>query len=308
MNILIKKTIKFLFPIILVLFCIELFYQFVPNNYTVKAKQVTEKYNKTKVLILGNSHTFYGLNPTFFSQKTYNFSNVSQTIYFDQLLFDKHIQKFKNLKYVILNVEYFSLSEIENTDEDAFRKYYYSNYMNLEVPIVSKFDIKNYLLSSSRNLKTNLDLVNRYFSKGTIVNCNKDGFGIDYYKIKNQNLSKEAIGTMARHEDNLQDFEVNIKKIQAIINTCKEKNIKVIVTTMPVSRPYSALINESKLKKIFFSCNNLKTKNSNVYYLNLFNDRRFSDNDFFDPDHLHFEGAKKCSLIMNEFINSILKK
>ncbi len=305
MNLLIKRTLKFLFPIFLVLTSIELFYEFVPNNYTEKAKQITKKYNDTKVLILGNSHTFYGLNPTFFIQKTYNFSNVSQTIYFDKLLFDKHIQKFKNLKYIILNVEYFSLSEIENTDEDIFRKYYYSSYMDLNVPIVSIFDPKKYLLSSTRNLKTNLNLLNSYFSKGTIINCNNDGFGIDYYQIKNRNLKVEALSTMARHEDNISDFEINIKKIQSIIDVCKKQKINVILATMPVSRPYAALTDKLKLEKIFISCNNLKIKNSSVYYLNLFNDSRFSDDDFFDPDHLHTMGAKKCSIIMNEFVNSI---
>ncbi len=303
MHLFIKNSVRFLFPIILVFFCMELFYRFVPNNYTIKAKQIRTKYDETKILIFGNSHTFYGLNPAFFNLSTYNFSNVSQTLYFDELLFNKHTENFKNLKYVILNVEYFSLSEIENTDEDIYRKYYYSNYMNLDVPIVSRYDYKKYFLCSTRNLQTNLDLMYLYFTKGTIVNCNENGFGIDYYKVKNINLFRESIETMARHEDNLQDFDINIKKIQTMISVCKEKKIKVILVTMPVSRPYSALTNKSKLKKIFLSCKALKIKNSNVIYLNLFNDSRFSDNDFFDPDHLHSDGAKKCSMLLNEFIN-----
>ena len=68
----------------------ELFYRSVPNNYTVKDENVRKAYNSTEVLIFGNSHAFYGLNPEHFSAKAFNISNVSQTLFHDKLLFDKH--------------------------------------------------------------------------------------------------------------------------------------------------------------------------------------------------------------------------
>lgn len=298
----IYQTVVYLLPILLLLLSIELLYQIVPNNYTLKNKNVQKSYADTKVLIFGNSHTFYGLNPKYFDKPTFNFSNISQSLYFDQLLFDKHIDKFKSLQYIILNVEYTSLSQVDNTEEDIWRKYYYKEYMDLEVPIIANFDPKVYFLSSTRSFSTNLKLIKRFISEGTLVDCDEKGFGINYVKENRQlNIDKIALFTVKKHEDNSLDFSKNISKIQSIINKCNQKKIKVIIVTMPTSKEYSSGVNQLKLKKIINTCSSFK----NVCYLNLFKDSRFTNDDFYDADHLHNDGAKKCSVIINHFISKI---
>lgn len=59
-----------------------------------------------------------------------------------------------------------------------------------------------------------------------------------------------------------------------------------------------------KLQKIFATANLLEKDNSNVSYLNLFQDSRFVNDDFYDADHLNNEGAKKCSIITNQYIQN----
>jgi hypothetical protein len=285
---------------------IELFYHIVPNNYAIKNKDIQEKYDATKILILGNSHTFYGLNPKFFDLPTYNLSNISQTLYFDALLLDKHIKKFKKLEYVVLNVDYSSLSQLDNSDEDTWRKYYYKNYMDLDVPIISTFDPKGYFLSSTRSFNINVKLIKRFFEEGSIVDCDQNGFGSNYNKEKRLlNIQEITPYTIKRHEDGLYDFTNNINRVQLIINRCKIYDVKVLILIMPASRPYAKGINPIKLNKIFKSCLSIRNRNSNVIYLNLFNDGYFNDDDFYDPDHLHSDGAKKCSIFVNNFLNTI---
>ena len=257
---------------------------------------------------MGNSHTFYGLDPSYFEKPTYNFSNISQTLYFDKILLDKYIGKFKNLKYVILNIEYTSLSQLKNTEEDMWRKYYYKHYMDLEVPIINGPDLNNYFISGTKSFSSNLNLVNRYFSKGTIVDCNENGFGTNYIEQnKTLNLEENAIITIKRHEDNLDDFTENIAVIQSIIGECKSRGIKLILVTMPVTKNYAAKVNQKKLNKIFKCAALIQKMNSNVYYLNLFSDSRFTNNDFYDADHLHNAGAEKCSRIVNDFLKQKIK-
>ena len=70
---------------------------------------------------------------------------------------------------------------------------------------------------------------------------------------------------------------------------------------MPTSKEYSSGVNQLKLKKIINTCSSFK----NVCYLNLFKDSRFTNDDFYDADHLHNDGAKKCSVIINDFISKI---
>ncbi|WP_427872635.1 hypothetical protein [Flavobacterium sp. MMS24-S5] len=300
----IRYTFLFLFPIVLVLLAIEIFYQIAPNNYTVKNENCAANYQNAEVLILGNSHSFYGLNPVCFDKQTFNLSNISQSMYFDKLLFDKHIDNFKKVKFLVLNIEYTSLSQLKNTDEDRWRKYYYKHYMDLEVPIIQSFDLNNWFVSGTKSFSSNLKLISRYFSEKTIVDCNKYGFGTNYTQHKRAaDMEKSAAITIKRHEDNLTDFTENITAIESIIEKCKNKGIQVIIVTMPVTKNYAEKVNKEKLNKIFESALLLQKTNSNVFYLNLFSDSRFSNDDFYDADHLHNLGAKKCSKMVNDFIN-----
>lgn len=300
---LIQKVFVFLSPILLVLVFIEVFYRIVPNNYSVKNESLLEKYQETEILILGDSHTFYGLNPVFFDKPTYNLSNISQSLYFDKLLFDKHIDKFKKLKTIILNIDYTSLSQLKDTDEDIWRKYYYKYYMNLEVPIINWYDRNNYFISGTKSFSSNLKLTTRYFSDKTIVDCDKNGFGTNYTKQKRiLNIEENAITTIKRHEDHLTDFTENIAVLESIIAKCKSKGIRVVLVIIPVSKNYAARVNKKKIDKIFKCTALLQKMNSNVSCLNLFNDSRFTNDDFYDADHLHNVGAEKCSLIVAHFL------
>lgn len=302
---LVRKITFFVLPILIVLGIIEVFYRVVPNNYIVKNRNVVKNYKTAEVLILGNSHTFYGLNPAYFDNPTFNLSNISQTLYFDKLLFDKHIDKFKKLKYVILNVEYFSLGVLNNSSESDWRKYYYEMYMDLDVPIIEKTDINRYLLSSPRGFNANIKLMQRYFADGTIIDCDDSGFGINYTKekIKIKDIYEDALVRVKGHENNNMNFTENTIILQKMIDKCNSLGIKVIIVTMPVSKPYANGVNQKKLAKIVKTCLSLENKNANVHYINLFNDSRFTNEDFYDADHLHTDGAKKCSKIINSFIN-----
>ena len=125
---LIQKTVLFMLPILLILVSVELFYRMVPNTFTIKNEAVKECFDTSEVLILGNSHTFYGLNPKYFTTPCYNLANISQTLYFDELLIDTYYLKMKKLEYLILNVDYETLSELDNGDEDVWRKYFYKSF------------------------------------------------------------------------------------------------------------------------------------------------------------------------------------
>src|SRR5690554_6235011 len=103
----------FLIPILLIWILAEVFYRTVPNTYSYKHEQISHHNDEVEVLVLGDSHTFYGINPEWLTLKTFNLSNVSQTIYFDKLLFEKHITHLSDLKYLILSVEYTTLSRSE---------------------------------------------------------------------------------------------------------------------------------------------------------------------------------------------------
>jgi hypothetical protein len=298
-----NKISFFLIAIFVVWMILECFYRFAPNNYTEKHKYIQDNYDSAEVLIFGNSHTFYGLNPDKFDNPAFNIANISQSIYFDKLLFDKHFDRFKNLNYVILNIEYTSLSHQDNTQEDVWRKYFYKSQMGLDVSIISFYDPKQYSLALSRSFKNSLNSLQYFLKNKTLSETTSSGWASNYtFENRKLNLEELSYKVTQKHEDQSVDFKLNTQRLQAIIDKCKDKNIEVILVTMPVHKSYSEKVNQQKLTAIFDIAQQLANKNSNTSYLNLFSDNQFTEDDFYDPDHLNNKGSDKCSEIVNTFI------
>ena len=298
-----NKASFFLLPILLVWMGLEIFYRTTPNNYTVKAHRIQNHYESCEVLILGNSHAYYGLNPEFFQIPAYNLANISQNLYFDKLLFEKHIEHFKKLKYLILNIEYTTLSHPDDIDGELWRKYFYQSQMKLEVDLISFYDLRQYSLSLSRPLKNSLNTIEQSIKNQSLVDCDDLGWGISY-TTKNSSTNMEHLSEIVtkKHEDHSLDFSENLNRIESIIEHCKQRNIQVLLLSMPVHKTYAERVNSHKVSQIHLSATKIANKHDNVFYLNLFRDSTLTDSDFFDPDHLNHQGAKKCTQIVNAFL------
>lgn len=289
----------FALPLVAGWFVLEAFYRSVPTNYSEKHRQ-SRLHRDAEVLILGNSHTFYGLDPDHFKKPAFSLANISQSLCFDELLFEKHVDQFKHLKYVVLNVEFSSLSQQDNTSEDRWRKYFYAAQMDVEVPFIRPYDPRKYSLALTQRAGTTIGYLRDYNRRGTLVNCTPKGWGNDYrYESRYTDLAYMAPFTVKKHEDGSVDFANNTNRLKRIIEACKTRGIRVLIVTMPVSRHYARGVDRAKLQKIFSVCQSLESEHDNCRYANLFFDGRFTDDDFFDPDHLNDRGAAKCSAIVS---------
>ncbi len=304
MKVFLKKIVIFLIPILLIWGALEYFYRTTASNYSYKHQKITENYSTIETLVLGDSHALYGINPAYLDAKAFNIANVSQSLYFDELLFEKHIDSLKNLKQLIFTISYFNLSQKEDTKEDNWRKYFYSNQMELEVPIVSIFNIKNYSLSLTRRFSSSLEFIKDYFDKGTHVKCDKNGWGNIYNVSSDIDLCKNGLERARMHIDGSLDFERNLARIQSVIDYCKKISCTVYLVDLPVHSCYLSALNMKKLKKITTSCQILESANSNAKYINLRADSRLEDTDFYDADHLNPKGAKKYTKIINEILTN----
>lgn len=282
---------------------LEFFYRWVPNNYTDKYQRLPHVKDSVKVLLSGNSHTLYGLNPDYFELPTYNLSQISQTLYFEELLQEKHLQEFKKLEYLILNISYFTLSQKDFTSEDVFRRYYYHAFMDITDPEMTPWDPKRYALSLSREWRHTWRFVKEVIKNGTLVNCNANGFGNDYIN-KNSLLTEENIKQLCiRHEDGLMDFNVNLNRLKNISELCKRKNIQLIIVSLPVSAFYYQQMNIQKWQLIHEQLEEFASLSGTVYY-NLLQFDGIEEDDFYDPDHLNQKGAQKISIwLNNQLIN-----
>ncbi|NND61645.1 MAG: hypothetical protein HKN48_00470 [Flavobacteriaceae bacterium] len=300
------KILLFLLPVFLVWGGLEYFYRTVETNYTFKHKQIQASYDDTEILIMGNSHTLYGLNPEFFSRPTFNLANTSQSLYFDELLLEKHLDSLSNLKAVVLAISYFSLSQADNTSDDIWRKYFYQEQMDLEVPIISEIDPRGYSLALTRKFNRSYEFVKEYWQNGTALGCYENGYGIQDSTDIVRDIERIAPIIAKKHENGSMEFDNAISRLERIIKRCAKHNVEVFLVEMPVHPLYYQLLNEEKKYKIVESCTQLDSKLGNAHYISLSLDQRFQKSDLRDADHLTNQGAEKCSRILDGIVGRTL--
>lgn len=299
------KLALFLLPIFLMWGGLEVFYRTVPNNYTEKANNISLYYNTAEVLILGNSHSFYGLNPDDFYQKAYNLANISQSLYFDELLLYRHIDRFSKLKYVVVNVDYFTLSQEDDKMEDKWRKYFYHAQMDVDVPAITGFDVKQYSLALAPRYSITAENIRKYRESGTLAEGKTNGWAPKQGVDTTYNNARFGKIIANKHEYGTDDFSNNINRLQRMITACSKRGVKVLLVTMPVISHYADNVDKVKLHNIKEVCRQLEAKNNNAAYLDLFQHPLFNNNDFHDTDHLNIAGAKKCSVLVSKTLEQI---
>ena len=101
-----KKVLLFAIPIILILLGCELFLRKMPTSYKIKNAQIVASGKAVEVLILGNSHATYGLDPRVFTHAAFNAAALNQSLYFDKRITLSHIDEMTNLKYVLVSIDF----------------------------------------------------------------------------------------------------------------------------------------------------------------------------------------------------------
>ena len=109
MKLFFKKILFFILPLSVVVIMMDLYLANMNSLYKEKANGLLEYANEIEILILGNSHATYGVDPSSFSTSTFNLANVGQSIYFDKELTLQNLKNLKNLKYVFISLDYHSL-------------------------------------------------------------------------------------------------------------------------------------------------------------------------------------------------------
>lgn len=300
-----SKLALFLLPLFLVWLALEVFYRQAPNNYSYKDQQLQKVAPFTKTLIMGDSHAFYGINPVYFKDPTFNLSNISQSLLTDELLLEKHIANLPALKTVFINISYFTLSAKENDLESNWRKYFYYHSMGIRAPSISFWNPKRYSMALIQRFDKSIDLVQQYYKNHTIVSATPLGYGKQ--DMSNIVQDKEAISVVIanKHEDNSLDFKHNTARLQRIIALCKKYGVGVVLLEMPVYPAYYNLLDTEKKEKIKSVLHELSGVNDTVFYLDLSTSPLFEKQDLRDADHLTNSGAKKCSILLNRYIQDI---
>lgn len=298
-----KHTTIFAILVLLTLLAGECLISSQPNPHKLKHHFMAELSSNVECVILGSSHTFYGIRPELLSQNAFNLANISQNFEYDNILLRKYADRCDKLKAIILPISYFSFfdKDFEHSDED-WRITSYKKYMDINLyPDYSKynFEFSNLPIYSGK-LKCAL--------KGQMpIECDSLGFGLGYDISHRSHTWKEEVGTaIDRHTaPDMSMLEYNIKHLRLILDFCEKRAIKVILITTPTYHSYYNGLNSGQLNKMY-EVTKMIADEYQLPYIDYLRDNRFTDDDFHDGDHLSTSGAAKFTQILNNDIREFI--
>ena len=313
----ISKTIFFLLPIFVLAVIMEVALRAIPNDYKQKRSDMDSRSDEIEILVLGSSHSLYGINPKYFSQNTYNVAYVSQSLDLDYKILEKYGNEFKNLNVIIVDISYFSLYSTLETGPEPWRAKNYNIYYdistskatnNFEV-LTNKLDInysrmKLYYTKKIKNDKAFID--------STFTAKMYDGW-ISLKPAKTtDDLEETGVAAAGRHTYDItersrveiHDEQTNV--LGKIVDWSKQKKVKVVFVTTPTYKTYYNRINAAQWDNTYKVIEDICRKNSNCRYINLLKNEGnlFTEKDFSDADHLSETGAEKMSKLINKLLIS----
>ena len=293
---LIWKTALFCCLLLLLLVPVELLVRNIPNPYSQKLSYLERNAGEIQTLVLGSSHAFFGIDTDSMPRYTLNLANVSQSLDFDEWLLGKYIDALPELKNVVVEVSYFSLAGKLSLTVEEWRRKNYRIYFNQADVFPLRYDFE-----VAYNFRSCLNRIVSYYILGRKPEtCSPSGFGTDYV-IGNRPLAWKDSGPVAakRHTfRNAGTEQENAAHLRQILVLCKQHSIRPILLMPPAWETYAGSLNPAQLASVVGTCEALKQEFA-VPFLNLLEDKRFTEGDFFDADHLCADGARKLASIIS---------
>ncbi len=292
------KISVFLLPVVFAFLVLEILIRYIPNDYSYKKSYLDENAKNIETLILGSSHSYYGINPEYFKSNTFNASHISQSIDLDYKILYKYKEDLTKLKRIVLPIDYFTFYYKLSTGIEFWRGKNYDIYYHINNS--NRISDKAEILSIG--LKKNIKRIKTHYLKTQeSITCSKLGYG--HLEVPQFNLEETGKASSLRHTYTTSiDFEENVAMLDLILKTAREMEVEVILLTSPAFKTYVENIDSGQLKITLGEINRLVQKYPNSSYFNFLADKSFTELDFRDADHLNSAGSKKLSIELNNIV------
>lgn len=301
----IKKTIVFLLILSLMVGYVNARYK---ETNIYKSINGTDKFyyvpQDIDIANLGTSHAQYAFVYEDLDLVGFNFALPAQRVFYDEKLFEKYIENFKEGSTVIIPISYISFYlGYDNENFEDFNKMYY--------PFLSLKDIKKPKLSEYLKYKALPVVTAESNIKYAFIKEEKAHEPKSVYKTSSMPIDKmkeESNDTAGRHlefiEEGRKDKDKFVAIVDNIIATAIEHNIRPVITTTPFTKYYNEHFSEDFYKEFQDTIDGLLEKYPDIQYLDYSHDPRFENNEklFFDSSHLNIEGGKLFTKIILEEI------
>jgi len=295
-----RRLLLFISPPIIIATFLEFSLRKIPNDYVYKKNYLDTAADKCAVLVLGSSHAYYDVLPQYFTEKGFNAAHVSQSLSYDLSIYTAYQEKLSQLKYLILPVDYFSLFE---TLEESAEKWRIKNY-NIYYQLPPKGDFVNRFVVTS-NFKLNIERCYNFYSDPNYTEqyCSVWGNGNHSDTASEKQLLLDAQNAITRHTiKDTQWLSYNVLALDSIVRIAQAHHTKIIVYSSPACDAYTRLLEPKQYQLLQQTMAKFCAKYPQVANYNFLKPQLFSNNDFFDADHLNTTGAKKLSLVLDSLM------
>lgn len=298
------KTSLFLALASIAMIGAELWVRQVPNDYSYKHQQLLRQAEHTEILILGSSHSLFGLNPEHFTKNAFNFALTSQSLSYDRYLFERYAPELPKLNAIILPIGFFSLGYSLEDGIEAWRKQRYVHYLGYwkELDTREWLELKNYSTIYHNDAKVLFEQTKRYRKRGTSpLTVNRLGWSELFADQTPAGLKKSGTEAAARHAAIPERSQPRLDLL-VMLETAKKQNIKVLLFIPPAWESYRNAVDKERMQQTRQFLDRL-ARQEHVEFIDLFADDRFAEEDFYDGDHLNHRGARKLSTIVSSILN-----
>lgn len=278
-----------------------------------KIKQGCTMYNP-ETLVVGSSHSLYGIDETCFKNSVINCSMHSQDIYYDYKCAKKIIESNPNYKRCFIVLGYY----IPFQDLSKSTKYGYSMIQNVYYPVLNDSHNWNsptpvsklYEFMSDDELfaeikKAAIDYLSNQVSFFGCLQKRSSYFdlgGQEWYEIESDDRAQYGFIRANEHGKiykYTETFIENIEIIKRFLAFLGQYSVKPVFIVPPFTKWYLDGVTKNQRNAILDLLSNIEQE---VDYVDFNEYDLFDDTDFCDTDHLNEKGAKKFSTILaNEF-------
>ncbi|MDD7101493.1 MAG: hypothetical protein SOT67_09050 [Bacteroidaceae bacterium] len=288
--------------IVIPLMAAEIYVRQMPNPSRAKHQWMLEHSCEVETLVLGNSHCFYGVNPSLLGERSYSLAQPTQSYRYDWYLLTHY--PMPRLRTVILPCSYTSLFEdVESEPDMRYWAVRYRLYMDCDIhSVLSQYGFEFLHVASFREKLSSL-------WKPSRLSWDSLGFGTSY-----GTRSKLAEGTdngVSRAKDNtyadMRSLQLCTSMLDSICGWCAQRQVRLVIVAMPV---WSSFRNACDSRQLSVRAKVLKQvlkRHPSVDYFDFRADSSFVISDFYDADHLNQLGARKLTLMLKHEVEKPLQ-
>lgn len=295
----IKHIILVGLPILLVVVALEIIAVTIPNSYTYKREYMEQYSRNIRMLILGSSNAYDGLNPSVLPH-AFNLANSSQTLEDDYRLLERYIDTMDSLQTIIVGLSY----SIWADASEVHRRTYYTIYMDLypRWPLHKySFEVFNLELLTKKIIK--------YAISRDVTRCDSLGQRVGHtaaaVQEKREFWNKDVAALAANDRMDVRDESVesrverNVELLHSIIRLCEAHHVKPVIVTMPVMKEYKdALPSE----QVAFHDSIMRTLPPSAIYIDA-SDWDIPSDGWYNATHLTREASVEFTTRLIDFIH-----